>query len=58
MLYLRRAADDSTFKLNQNRSDSARAGAAAVLAAGGTPGMETRDLAVRMQKVARETVND
>ena len=35
---------DSTFKLNQNRSDAARAGAAAALAAGGTPGMETRAL--------------
>ena len=49
---------DSTFKLNQNRSDSARAGAAAALAAGGTPGMETRALAARMHKAARETVND
>ena len=49
---------DSTFKLNQNRSDSARARAAAALAAGGTPGMETPDLAARMYKAARETVND
>ena len=49
---------DSTFKLNQNRSDSARAHAAAALAAGGTPGMETPDLAARMYKAARETVND
>ena len=42
---------ESTFKLNQNRSDSARAGAAAALAAGGTPGMETRALAALMEDV-------
>lgn len=41
---------DSTFKLNQNRSDTARAGAAAALAAGGTPGMETRALAALMEE--------
>ena len=49
---------DSTFKLNQNRSDAARAGAAAALAAGGTPGMETRALAARMQRAGRETATD
>ena len=49
---------DSTFKLNQNRSDTARAGAAAALAAGGTPGMETRALAERMRKVGREAATD
>ena len=49
---------ESTFKLNQNRSDSARAGAAAALATGGTPGMETQALAARMYKAARETVDD
>ena len=41
---------DSTFKLNQNRSDTARAGAAAALAVGGTPGMETRELAALMSR--------
>ena len=49
---------ECTFKLNQNRSDSARAGAAAALATGGTPGMETRALAARMQKAGRETATD
>ena len=49
---------DSTFKLNQNRSDLARAGAAAALAVGGTPGMETRALAARMQKAGRESAID
>ena len=49
---------DSTFKLNQNRSDTARAGAAAALAAGGTPGMETRALAERMRKAGREAATD
>ena len=49
---------DSTFKLNQNRSDSARTGAAAALAAGGTPGMETRALAARMRKAGRQTATD
>ena len=49
---------DSTFKLNQNRSDSARAGAAAALAEGGTPGMETRALAARMREAGRDTATD
>ena len=49
---------DSTFKLNQNRSDSARAGTALALAVGGTPGMETRALAARMQETGRETATD
>lgn len=49
---------DSTFKLNQNRSDSARAGAAAALAVGGTPGMETRTLAARMHATGRDTATD
>ena len=49
---------DSTFKLNQNRSDSARAGAAAALAVGGTPGMETRALAARMREAGRDTATD
>ena len=49
---------DSTFKLNQNRSDSARAGAAAALAAGDTPGMETRALAARMREAGRDTAAD
>ena len=43
------ATVDSTFKLNQNRSDTARTGAAAALAQGGTPGMETRALAALME---------
>jgi transcriptional regulator len=46
---------DSTFKLNQNRSETARAGAAAALAAGGTPGTETRALATLMQETGKET---
>ena len=41
---------ESTFKLNQNRSERARAGAAAALAAGGTPGLETEALAALMQE--------
>ena len=49
---------DSTFKLNQNRSDTARAGAAAALAAGGTPGMETRALAALMGETGKETAAD
>ena len=48
----------STAKLNQNRSDAARAGAAAALAAGGTPGMETDTLAALMRKPVRETAAD
>ncbi len=40
---------DSTFKLNQNGADSSRLGAAAGLAAGGTPGMETAALAALMR---------
>ena len=48
----------STAKLNQNRSDAARAGAAAALAAGGTPGMETETLAALMRKPVRETAAD
>ena len=47
---------DSTFKLNQNRSDTARAGAAAALAAGGTPGMETRALAALMEEARTRPV--
>lgn len=39
----------STFKLNQNRSAMAREGAAAALAAGGTPGLETAALAALMR---------
>ena len=42
---------DSTFKLNQNRPASARLGAAAALAEGGTPGMETGALAALMRGV-------
>jgi len=42
---------DSTFKLNQNGADSARLGAAAALAEGGTPGMETGVLAALMRGV-------
>lgn len=41
----------STFKLNQNRSAAARAGAAAALAAGDTPGLETEALAALMRSV-------
>lgn len=40
---------ESTFKLNQNRGTRAREGAAAALAAGGTPGMETAALAALMR---------
>ncbi len=40
---------ESTFKLNQNRSPAARAGAAAALARGGTPGMEPAELAALMR---------
>ena len=46
---------ESTAKLNQNRSAAARAGAAAALAAGGTPGMETETLAALMREAMRET---
>ena len=46
---------DSTFKLNQKRSAADRAGTAAALAGGGTPGMETRALAALMQGVRKET---
>ena len=49
---------DSTFKLNQNRSDTARAGAAAVIAAGGTPGLETRALAALMKEVRTRSGTD
>ena len=49
---------ESTFKLNQNRSETARSGAAAGLAAGGTPGTETRALAALMQEASRETAAD
>lgn len=42
---------DSTFKLNQNKTPHARAGAAAAIAAGGTPGMETATLAALMRAV-------
>ncbi len=41
----------STFKLNQNRSAAARAGAAEALAAGDTPGLETARLAALMHSV-------
>ena len=41
----------STFKLNQNRSATARSGAAAALAEGGTPGLETAALAALMRAV-------
>lgn len=43
----------STFKLNQNRSAAAREGAAAALAAGGTPGLETAALAALMRAVEK-----
>ena len=49
---------DSTFKLNQNRSDTARAGAAAALATGGTPGMETRVLAQLMEDARNRSASD
>lgn len=42
---------DSTFKLNQNRSEGCRLRAAAGLEAGGTPGQETAALAARMRAV-------
>ncbi len=42
---------DSTFKLNQNGPASARLGAAAALAEGGTPGMETAALVALMREV-------
>ncbi len=42
---------DSTFKLNQNGPASARLGAAAALATGGTPGMETAALVALMRGV-------
>jgi len=45
------AGVESTFKLNQNRSPGARAGAAAALAAGDTPGSETAALAALMRAV-------
>jgi transcriptional regulator len=48
---MRIAGVASTFKLNQNRSAPARAGAAAALAAGGTPGLETAALAALMRAV-------
>jgi transcriptional regulator len=44
-------AVDSTFKLSQNGADSSRLGAAAGLAAGGTPGIETEALAALMRGV-------
>lgn len=44
---------ESTFKLNQNRSDTARAGAAAHLAEGRTPGQETAALARMMRALDR-----
>lgn len=43
---------ESTFKLNQNRAAAARAGAAAALEAGGTPGSDTAALAALMRDVA------
>ena len=49
---------DSTFKLNQNRHEGARASAAKALAAGGTPGMETRSLAALMESVGNRSAND
>ncbi len=45
---------DSTFKLNQNGADSARRGAAAALAEGGTPGMETQALAALIRAAGEE----
>ncbi|HUF56239.1 MAG TPA: FMN-binding negative transcriptional regulator [Thermohalobaculum sp.] len=44
-------AVESTFKLNQNKPAHARAGAAAAIAAGGTPGMATAALAALMRGV-------
>ena len=49
---------ESTVKLNQNRSAAARAGAAAAVAADGTPGMETETLAALMRNAMRETAAD
>ena len=49
---------DSTFKLNQNRSEIARTGVTKALAAGGTPGMETRALAALMEGVGNSAAND
>lgn len=49
---------DSTFKLNQNRSESARGSAAKALTAGGTPGMETRRLAALMEGVSNRSADD
>lgn len=43
---------ESTVKLNQNRTASARAGAIAAIEAGGTPGQETAALAALMRGVA------
>jgi len=45
---------DSTFKLNQNGAASSRLGAAAALAKGGTPGMETRELAALMREAGEQ----
>lgn len=39
----------STVKLNQNRTDGARRGAATAIAAGGTPGLETAAIAAMMR---------
>ncbi|MGF1501737.1 MAG: FMN-binding negative transcriptional regulator [Paracoccaceae bacterium] len=44
-------AVESTFKLNQNRSAAARAGAAAQLAEGRSPGIETARLAGLMRRL-------
>ncbi|MEM9781612.1 MAG: FMN-binding negative transcriptional regulator [Pseudomonadota bacterium] len=44
---------DSTFKLNQNRTVTARERAASAIAAGGTPGHETAALAALMRGVER-----
>ena len=49
---------DGTFKMNQNRSDTARAGAAAALAAGGGPGMEPRALAALMEEAGNSPATD
>lgn len=42
---------ESTFKLNQNRSDAARSGAADALSEGKTPGQETSTLAALMRAI-------
>ncbi|MEM7506395.1 MAG: FMN-binding negative transcriptional regulator [Pseudomonadota bacterium] len=47
-------AIESTYKLNQNRSDQARHNAANMLARGDTPGMETAQLAELMTGVPDE----